>query len=702
MSAVLEKRQEPSFGDTSEALPDPPLPDASQAPEAAFDPVPEEAVLPVPPDDESAAVAPEGDDALLQSLVWLSAHHGRERSAVSLLEGVALSGPLGPDQAIKVMRNAGFNAGLLQRGLADIHSLLLPVVLLLHNRDACIVVTRHPGDGTSESQYDVVFPGVEAHSVRASEAELVAEYTGMAFVASPRPQEAAAHDGNEALRDLNSHWLWGTLRRFVPYYRSALLAALLSNVLMLVSGLVTSVVFDKVIPHQAFATLWALAIAAFLALVFDLMARQLRSHFIDVAGKKADLIIGSLLFKQSLGVRLEHRPASAGAYAHQLAQIEVVREFFAGATLSALSDLPFVLLFISMTFIVGGPLGFVLVLAVPIILSLVLLVQTSLRRSMSANMTHHAELQGVLVEAVEGLEDLKAAGAQGRFLHRYEEATAAAAESALRARAMSSWTSNISTVAQQLVTLVMLVWGVYLIHDKSITGGALIGAVMFAGRTIGPLGSVVSLATRYQGARAAMAALDQLMAQPTEREAGRSYIAQPKITGRLALHEANFSYPPQGQEAAPRVLKGVNLRLEPGERVAVLGRIGSGKSTILRLLAGLYQPSEGMVEVDGIDLRQIDPADFRARVGFVSQEPRLFKGTLRDNVVMGRPGIDGQRLSDVAKLTGLDRMVAGHPNGWELPVGEMGGLLSGGQRQLVALARCLATQPPILLMDEPT
>lgn len=641
------------------------------------------------------------DDALLQSLVWLTRHHGRPRSAASLLSGLPMSGALGPDQAVRVMRDAGFNAGLIQRKIGDIHGLLLPAVLLLKNGDACIVLRRlaaaAKGEGT---QYDVVMPGPEFHTCKATEAELQTEYTGIAFVVSPQAQALASQQ--EAPPDPNSHWLWGTLRRFIPYYRSALLAALLSNVLMMVSGLVTSVVFDKVIPHQAFVTLWALASVAFLALVFDMISRQLRSYLIDIAGKKSDMIIGSLLFRQALAVRMEHRPQSAGSYAHQLAQIEVVREFFAGATLSALSDLPFIFLFVGMTFVIGGPLGFVLVVAIPIILCLVLVIQSSLRRSMTANMTHQADLQGVLVEAVEGLEDLKAAGAQGRFLQRFENATAAAAESSLRSRATSSWTNNLSTCAQQAVTLVMLVWGVYLIHAGEISGGALVGSVMFAGRAIGPLSSVVSLATRYQGARAAMKSLDRLMAQPTEREHGRTYVANHDINGRLGLHDVSFAYPQNGTDAAPRVLKNVTLKFEPGERVAVLGRIGSGKSTVLRLLAGLYQPSEGMVEANGIDLRQIDPADFRVRVGFVSQEPRLFNGSLRENVVLGRPMIDAARLAEVARITGLDRLVASHPQGWDLSVGEMGGLLSGGQRQLVALARCLATQPQILLMDEPT
>ena len=651
------------------------------------------------PSNPSTGPPPSGiDDALLHSVVWLTRHHGRERSAQSLLADLPLAGPMGPDQAMRVMRDIGFNAGLIQRRIGEIHTLLLPAVLLLRNGDACVLVRRLD----SPDRYEVVMPGAQYVAVEAHESELEAEYTGFAFVATPIVAAPSSAFDDAHLRDPNSHWLWGTLRRFLPYYRSAMLSALMSNVLMLVIGLVTSVVFDKVIPHQAFVTLWALASGALLALLFDLLARQLRSHLIDLAGRKADLIIGSLLFRQTLAVRMEHRPASAGSYAHQLAQVEVVREFFASATLSAISDLPFVVLFVAMIFATGGPLGWVMVVAIPLILGLATLIQGRLRRTMSANMAQQADLQGVLVEAVEGLEDLKAAGAQGRFLQRYENSTAAAAQTALRARALSSWTNNLSAAAQQLVTLVMLVWGVYLIRDGVVTGGALIGAVMFAGRAVAPLGSVVSLATRYQGARAAMLALDHMMQLPTEREPGKTYLSQHQVSGRIALQNLSFAYPDVAGEASPRVLKDVTIAFAAGERVAILGRIGSGKSTVLRLLASLYQPTEGMVQVDGIDLRQIDPADFRGRVGFVSQEPRLFNGSLRDNVLMGRANVDPTQLAQVARLTGLDRVVAAHPKGWELSVGEMGGMLSGGQRQLVALARCLVTQPQILLMDEPT
>ncbi len=661
-----------------------------------------------PPPAAGGAGAPGWDienDALAHALAWLSRHHGRARSPESLLAGLPVQGRLAPDQALRALHEAGFSAGLVQRGIGELHHLLLPAVLLLQGGDACIVVARTGEAGAGgESRYDIVMPGREHHACQASEAELAAEYTGIALVATPLPAPTAAPQGETLIRDPATHWLWGTLRRFVPYYRSALLAALLSNVLMLAIGLFTSVIYDKVIPHQAWVTLWALAAGTGLALLFDLAARQLRAYLIDMAGRKADLLVGSLLFRQTLGLRMEQRPDSAGAYAHHLGQVELVRDFFASATLSALSDLPFIVVFVAMAFVVGGPLGWVLVISIPLLLGLAALIQGRMRRATQANMRQTADLHGVLVEAVDGIEDLKAAGAQGRFLRHYEETTAAYASTMLVTRKLAAWTLNISTVAQQLVTLVMLVWGVYLIDDKVITAGALIGAVMFANRALAPLASVVQLATRWQSARAAMRALDHVMQQPLEREPGRVYVPRSELSGRVGLHDAGFAYPAPGGrgELGPPVLKGVTLRFEPGERVAVLGRIGSGKSTVLRLLAGLYQPTQGHVDVDGIDLRQIDPADYRARVGFVSQDPRLFSGSLRDNVLLDRPAADPARLAEVARLTGLDRLVAGHPQGWELPVGEGGTLLSGGQRQLVALARCLVTRPKILLMDEPT
>jgi len=644
------------------------------------------------------------NDPLLQSLLWLCQHHGRARTPQSLLAGLGIDQLLTPPLAVRVLDEAGFNAAVVEREPQHILGLLLPVVLLLRNGDACILLGRQKVGGAL--RYRLVMPSAEpgepAVEMQATEAELMAEYAGCALVASPRLHERFEGPDDDGVLPPDQHWLWGTMRRYMPYYRGAMLAALLTNVLMLFTGLFSSVVYDRVIPHQAYATLWSMGIGAVLAIVFDLMARQLRSHLIDLAGKKADLAMGTLLYRKALAIRLECRPDSSGSFTHELSKLEVVREFCTSATMSALSDLPFIFLFVGMIWLMAGDLVIVMLFAIPILLIMTAGIQGVLRRAMRDNHTQMANLHGLMVESMDGMEAIRAASAQGFFQRQYEETHAASAYSAIRAKALSSWVNNFSMVAQQLVTVALLTWGVHLIHEGQLTAGGLMSAVMFATRAIAPLNQIVGLASRYQGARAAMRSLDELMRQPSEREVGKVYVPRPHIHGSLGLRNVSFSYPELDGHPAQPALKDVSLQLQVGERVAVLGKIGSGKSTILRLLAGLYQPSEGTTEVDGLDLRQIDPADYRAHLGFVSQEPRLFRATLRDNILLGRVHADINLMPEICRLTGLDRLAAAHPAGMDMPIGEGGSSLSGGQKQLVALARCLVTRPQILLMDEPT
>ncbi|WPN65638.1 type I secretion system permease/ATPase [Pseudomonas sp. P9_35] len=642
-------------------------------------------------------------DTLLDSVSWVCEYYGRGKTTDVLTAGLPKAGLLSPSLALAALSNAGLSAGLVERKAQALPEQLTPIILLCKGQGGCVLLGRRidPRDEAHRSYlYRLHLPELGAEPVEMTQEEMDEMYAGHAILLKPR----AKMDERAGIQVIRSpgHWLFGTLWRYRRYYRSAAIASVLINVLALASVFFTMNVYDRVVPNQAFVTLWSLAIGVALAMIFEAIARFIRAQLLDMAGKKADLVLGSMLFQQALSIQMEHKPSSSGSFANQLREFESVRDFITSATLATISDLPFVILFVAVIFTVGGALGWVPLLIIPLILIVSVIIQWPLMRTMKENLRESSLKQGVLIESIEGLETLKSVGGEAYMQRRWEAFSALAAATSMKSRRLSSLAMGSVTLLQQLQTVVLIVIGVYLINDGDLTMGGLIASVMLAGRTTAPLSQVIGLAVRFQQARAAMQSLNKLMATPTDRDDSREYMAKPEMSGQIVLKGVEFSYPAPPMQPTPLVLQGIDLQINQGERVAILGRIGSGKSTLLRVMARRYLPVKGQMFTDGLDVNQIDPADWRSVVSYVGQDARLFYGSLRENIMMGRQDATADEFLRVLRLTGLDHVAARHPQGINLPIGEMGEGLSGGQRQLVSLARSLISRPKLLLLDEPT
>jgi len=645
--------------------------------------------------------SPADTDSLLQSLLWICDSYGVEKSVASFMAGLPSTNRLSIEQGMRSLEASGFATKLVKRDASIFPNELLPVVVMTKTGGALILKQRIQSDKGLRPQFECLDPSTSNQSFMVSEAELLTIQSGHCLLVKhlPKPGEAGGEDAEEPS---GSSWLWKTVWRYRRYYYDSILASILINVLSTLGGLFAIHIYDRVIPLKAYSTLWSLVVGVVMAMLFEAAARHLRDYLLDLAARKSDITLSSALFKQALGLRLEHTPPSSGAFAHQVRQFETVRDFAASASMAVITDLPFALLFIFMIFTVAGPLAVVPLAAIFIVMITAILVQYPMHKLMLETFRDQSAMMGVLIESIEGIETLRVTGASGIMIKRYEELNATTAHSGMRFRIISNIVMTFFNLVQQAQGIIVMVWGTYLIHQGELSTGALVGCMMFAGRAIGPVGQFVQLAMRFQTAKTAMAGLNSLMSMPTERDPARSYLQKTKFNGSIEIQKLSFAYPSTGNHKPPIALRDVTLSIEPGERVAFVGKIGSGKSTLLRMIAGLFQPIEGQVKIDGIDIRQIDPVDFRNQIGYVTQDLRLFRGTLRENIFLGRSAATVDAFMEVVALTGLDKIADAHPMGYDMPIGSMGLGLSGGQRQLVALARALITRPKILLMDEPT
>lgn len=628
------------------------------------------------------------DDPLLNCLVFLSKFYGKPYSAKAISAGLPLKdGLLTPSLLPRAALRAGMDASLSKKKLNKIPELLLPCILLLKDGRACVLLKVEDG------QAEVAWPELNDSHDHIALDELEQQYLGYCCWIRKRYRFDARSPEN--LETQQGHWFWSTLRRSMGIYRDALLASLFISLFAVASPLFVMNVYDRVVPNAALETLWVLAIGMMVVLLFDFILKQLRASALDLAGKKSEVLLSAQIFQKLLNIKAESRPTSVGGFARNIQEFDSIRDFITSATIAAFIDVPLAVIFVVVIWLVAGPLAYVPLGAGLIMLCYSLWIKRQMRKQVENGNRFASQKNAHLIEALNGIDTLKIAGAESQFQSKWEELVGSIASWNIAIRKLSTSVSTLNGFITQSSTVMLVLMGVYLIAEGQISMGGLVAAVMLTSRALVPFSQVALLATRYNQARAALTSLDEIMNLPDEKL--DQYMHRSHYKGELSFSQLSFAYPGSEQAA----LQDVNLHIKAGEKVAIIGRIGAGKSTLEKLLLGFYTPQRGAIRMDGVDLNQISPADLRQKIGCLPQDATLFYGSIRDNITLGVPHIEDELIFRAAELSGVKQFTDQDPEGLDRQVGEKGQYLSGGQRQAVALARAMLFNPPVLIMDEP-